>query len=254
MMEEYSERQQHMDNFKKRRDIDAREGEPAMKRLKSPTSDESPRGVSFSKETKVFDGLSPASRLVDSVVWDFFMSQTVNSAGDIVQLFAHISDSCGCLHEVCDLLDDLRQRLDDSGCALVLPGGACVASSAPRAPSPHPRAVSCPAPRHSFLALSLSRARSPPSPLVVACASSSGLSPGGGSGAKLQEVHAPALRELCDISWQAYDDLTGTGSELSGASSECSSPNPSEVDSAVDDDEPAAAAGCDDSLAAAVVN
>lgn len=199
MMEEYSERQQHMDNFKKRRDIDAREGEPAMKRLKSPTSDESPRGVSFSKETKVFDGLSPASRLVDSVVWDFFMSQTVNSAGDIVQLFAHISDSCGCLHEVCDLLDDLRQRLDDSGCALVLPGG-------------------------------------------------------GGSGAKLQEVHAPALRELCDISWQAYDDLTGTGSELSGASSECSSPNPSEVDSAVDDDEPAAAAGCDDSLAAAVVN
>ena len=156
MMEEYSERQQHMDNLRKRRDIDACEGEPAMKRLKSPTSDESPRGVSFSKETKVFDGLSPASRLVDSVVWDFFMSQTVNSAGDIVQLFAHISDSCGCLHEVCDLLDDLRQRLDDSGCALVLPGGACVASAAPRAPSPHPRAVSRPFPRH--FSLSLSRA------------------------------------------------------------------------------------------------
>jgi hypothetical protein len=58
-------------------------------------------------------------------VWDFFMSQTVNSAEDIVQLFAHITDSCGCLHEVCALLDDLRLRLDESGCALVLPGGEC---------------------------------------------------------------------------------------------------------------------------------
>ena len=100
------------------------EGMPAMKRLKSPKSTPS-RGVSFSKDTKVFDGLSPASRLVDSVVWDFFMSQTVNSAEDIVQLFAHITDSCGCLHEVCSLLDDLRWRLDESGCALVLPGGEC---------------------------------------------------------------------------------------------------------------------------------
>jgi len=164
------------------------EGMPAMKRLKSPKSTPS-RGVSFSKDTKVFDGLSPASRLVDSVVWDFFMSQTVNSAEDIVQLFAHITDSCGCLHEVCSLLDDLRWRLDESGCALVLPGGS-------------------------------------------------------GSGAKLQEVHAPALHELCDITWQAYDDLVGssegvddgskasTSSEhdISGVSSECSSPNSSEAD------------------------
>ena len=68
--------------------------------------------------------------------------------------------------------------------------------------------------------------------------------PGSGSGAKLQEVHAPALHELCDITWQAYDDLVGssegvddgskasTSSEhdISGVSSECSSPNSSEAD------------------------
>ena len=114
-------------DFSRKREFEAAhetEGMPAMKRLKSPKSTPA-RGVSFSEDTKAFDGLSPASRLVDSVVWDFFMSQTVNSAEDIVQLFAHITDSCGCLHEVCALLDDLRLRLDESGCALVLPGGEC---------------------------------------------------------------------------------------------------------------------------------
>lgn len=171
-------------DFSRKREFEAAhetEGMPAMKRLKSPKSTPA-RGVSFSEDTKAFDGLSPASRLVDSVVWDFFMSQTVNSAEDIVQLFAHITDSCGCLHEVCALLDDLRLRLDESGCALVLPGG-------------------------------------------------------GGSGAKLQEVHAPALHELCDITWQAYDELVGSSEQdISGVSSECSSPNPSEADDVSSED------------------
>lgn len=139
------------------------------------------RAVSFSKETKTFDGLSPASRLVDSVVWDFFMSQTVNSSTDIVKIFVHLSDSRTCLYEVCTLLDDLCQRLNEYGNALVLPGG-------------------------------------------------------GGTGAKLQEVHSPALHELCEISWQAYDELNDGSEDIAVNSSECMSPQSSEVDDASSED------------------